>query len=94
MIDPVGVLKGLVEFGGFLLLAQGGIYLLSLGAHERNPVYRAVRFLTAPLTWLARRIAPAAVSERHLPLVAFFVLFWIWVLVFDGIRLMPRAPVL
>ncbi len=91
MPDLSAVLKGLVEFAALLLLAQGGIYALSLGRHEANPVYRAVRFLTSPLTRLARLITPAAVAERHLPMVAFLLLFWVWILVFDGIRLIPKA---
>ena len=91
MFDPMALLKGLVEFGAFLLIAQGGIFVLSFGTHERNPVYRAVRFLTSPMTRVVRRITPARVSDRHVPIVAFLLLFWLWVLVFDGIRLAPGA---
>jgi len=91
MFDPVALLKGLVEFAAFLLLAQGGIFVLSFGTHERNPVYRAVRFLTSPITRVVRLITPARIADRHVPIVAFLLLFWLWVLVFDGIRLMPRA---
>jgi hypothetical protein len=36
--------------------------------------------LTGPVTRLTRRIAPKAVLDRHIPLVAFLILFWIWVL--------------
>ncbi|MBP6853947.1 MAG: hypothetical protein KA164_20300 [Rhodoferax sp.] len=92
MFDWSALFKGLVEFAAFLLLAQGGIYLLSFGGHERNAVYRAVRFLTSPITRLVRRITPSRITDRHVPVVAFFLLFWIWVLVFNGIRLMPRIP--
>ena len=92
MFDPMALLKGLVEFGAFLLIAQGGIFVLSFGTHERNPVYRAVRFLTSPVTRVVRRLTPARVADRHVPIVAFLLLFWLWVLVFDGIRLMPRPP--
>ncbi len=92
MIDWVPLGKGLVEFAAFLLLAQGGVYVLSFGGHERNAVYRAVRFLTSPVTRLVRRITPSRVADKHVPLVAFFLLFWLWVLVFDGIRLVPRPP--
>jgi hypothetical protein len=91
MLDIAGLGKGLVEFAAFLLIAQGGIFLLSFGGHERNPVYRAVRFLTSPITRLTRLITPARIADRHLPVVAFLLLFWLWVLVFDGIRLMPRT---
>ena len=90
-LDPIALAKGLVEFAACLLLAQGAIYLLSFGGHERNPVYRAVRFLTSPLTRLARRITPARVADRHLPVVAFCLLFWIWALLLGGVRWLPGA---
>ena len=63
-----------------------------LGRHEiALDHWRAVRFLTSPITRLTRLITPARIADRHLPVVAFLLLFWLWVLVFDGIRLMPRT---
>jgi len=73
------VLKGLVEFAGLLLLGQGLVFLMSFGRHESNPVYRVMRFLTSPVTRLVRRLAPAFVVDRHVPALAFILLFWIWV---------------
>jgi uncharacterized protein YggT (Ycf19 family) len=62
---------------GMLYLAQAAVYVLSFGGHEGNPVYRVVRFLTNPVTKIVRRITPAKVGDRHVPVVAFFMLFWI-----------------
>jgi hypothetical protein len=73
------VLKGLVEFAGLLLLAQGAVWVLSFGRHEQNPVYLGLRFLTRPVVTAVRAIAPAAIVDRHVPALAFFVLFWCWV---------------
>lgn len=89
----VVVLKGLVEFAGLLILAQGLVFLLSFGKHEQNPIYQAIRFLTSPLTRAARRVTPAFVVDRHVPAVALFILFWIWVaLIIAKLRLqMPVA---
>jgi len=75
----VVVLKGLVEFAGLLILGQGLVFVLSFGKHEQNPVYQLMRFLTSPVTRVVRRITPAFVVDRHVPAVALFVLFWIWV---------------
>ncbi len=79
MPSVVIVLKGLVEFAGLLLLGQGLVFLMSFGRHESNPVYRVMRFLTSPATRLVRRLAPAFVVDRHVPALAFILLFWIWV---------------
>ncbi|RPH66362.1 MAG: hypothetical protein EHM83_04180 [Burkholderiales bacterium] len=79
MPSVVVVLKGLVEFAGLLILGQGLVFVLSFGKHEQNPVYQLMRFLTSPVTRVVRRITPAFVVDRHVPAVALFVLFWIWV---------------
>lgn len=80
------VVKGLVEFCGLLLLARFAVRLLSFGRHETNPVYRLLCFLTRPLVRAARWFTPTLIDARHLPLVAFLLLFWIWVaiLLFGG----------
>lgn len=79
MPSVVVVLKGLVEFAGLLILGQGLVFMLSFGKHEQNPVYQLMRFLTSPVTRVVRKITPAFVVDRHVPAVALFVLFWIWV---------------
>ncbi|MFP5462062.1 MAG: hypothetical protein ACLGII_10890 [Gammaproteobacteria bacterium] len=68
----------LVKFAGLVLIGQGLVYLLSFGRHEANPVYRFFRFLSSPLTRLVRPITPDKVADRHLPVVAFLLLFWLW----------------
>ncbi len=72
------VIQGMVQWIGIILLCQGLIYILSFGRHEANPVYRAVRFVTSPVVWLVRKITPAKVADKHVPVVAFFLLFWLW----------------
>ncbi|TXL62453.1 hypothetical protein [Zeimonas arvi] len=79
MASVVIVLKGLVEFAGLLLLARGAVFVLSFGKHSQNPIYQALVFLTRPLVRVARAITPAAVVDRHVAAVAFFLLFWVWV---------------
>ena len=68
----------LVKFAGLLLIGRGLTFVASLGRHETNPVYRLFRFLTSPLTRAARLVSPAKLADRHLPLVAFLLLFWLW----------------
>jgi len=78
MVNALGVLQLLVMYAGLLLLGQGMVYLLSFGRQEDNAVYRFFRFLTSPVTRVVRRITPARVADRHVPVVAFFLLFWIY----------------
>lgn len=69
----------LVKFIGLLLIGQGLVYAMSFGRHDRNPIYRTFRFLTSPVVWGVRRITPAKVADRHVPVVSFFLMFWVWV---------------
>ena len=77
----VTVVKALIELAGFFLLSQGLLYLLAGEKREQNLAYQIVCVLTGPVTRFTRRIAPKAVVDRHIPVVAFLILFWIWVLV-------------
>ncbi len=72
-------LQYLVMYAGLLLLGQAGVFVLSFGRHETNPVYRMFRFLTTPLVRVARWVTPRQVADRHLPVVAFFLMFWLFV---------------
>jgi len=79
MLSTVTVAKALVEFAGLLLLGQALVFLLSFGRHESNPVYRVFRFLTRPVVRPVRSIAPRFIVDQHIPALAFFFLFWLWV---------------
>jgi hypothetical protein len=75
----VSVLRALVEVAGYFLLAQGLLYVLTGSRRERNPIYRLFKLLTGPVIRITRAITPKVVLDRHLPFVAFFLLFWIWI---------------
>jgi hypothetical protein len=78
LIDLLVILKGLVEFTGLMLLGQGIVYFLSFGRHEHNAVYKMFAIITGPVVKAARVVTPRQVADRHIPLVGFFLLFWIW----------------
>jgi hypothetical protein len=75
----VSVLKALVEVAALALLAQGLVGLLAGRAKDANFVYRLLRVVTTPVCRLVRRITPEFVADRHIGLVAFLILFWLWV---------------
>jgi hypothetical protein len=83
MQETVVILKGLAEFAGLLLIGQGLVYVLSFGKHESNAVYRFFRLVTSPVVKGVRVITPAKVEDRHVPFVAFAIIFWVWFLTVD-----------
>jgi len=63
------------------LLAFAGQWLLGLLAGRRrdtNFFYRLLQTLTSPFVRGARWITPRIVLDRHLPLVAFLLLAFTW----------------
>jgi hypothetical protein len=80
MLLLVSSLKLIAEIA---LLAFAGQWLLGLLAGQRrdsNFFYRLLQTLTRPFVLGARWITPRVVLERHLPLVAFLLLAFAWLL--------------
>jgi uncharacterized protein YggT (Ycf19 family) len=73
------ILRTLSEVALFSLIGQGVLALLAGSRRHTNPVYRLFALLTRPVIALVRRISPPQILDRHLPFVAFFVMFWLWV---------------
>jgi uncharacterized protein YggT (Ycf19 family) len=77
VIHALNLVYALAAFSLLLLAGQGMVRLLSFGRHEENAVYRFMRFLTSPVVKVVRFITPKKVADMHVPVVAFFLLFWI-----------------
>jgi hypothetical protein len=75
----LGIVRAVVEVALLSLLGQGLVGLLAGARRHSNPIYQLFRIVTGPVIKAARWIAPAAILDRHLPLVAFFILFWFWI---------------
>ncbi|MEW5789629.1 MAG: hypothetical protein AB1899_17435 [Pseudomonadota bacterium] len=75
----VSVLRVLVEVAGFALLGQGVLALLA-GKHRHNNLfYKILQTVTAPVIKGVRAVTPRFILDAHVPLVSFFLLFWLWV---------------
>lgn len=74
----LGVLRALVEVAMLFLLGQGLLALLAGRRRHGNTMYRLFLIVTAPVLKIARKIAPPQIIDRHLPVLAFFLLFWLW----------------
>ena len=74
----LSLVRVLVEVAGFALLGQGVLALLAGNRRHDNPVYRLFALVTAPAVRAVRLVTPRFILDRHLPFVAFFLLFWLW----------------
>ena len=76
----VSILRALVEVAGMFLLAQGLLFLLSGATRGKNIVYQLFKIITRPVIQMTRFVTPRVIVDKHIPFVAFFILFWLWLL--------------
>lgn len=75
----IGILRALVEVALLFLLGQGILALLAGSRRHDNAIYKLFVIVTQPVLKLVRMISPPQIIDRHLPFVAVFVLFWLWI---------------
>ena len=78
MLMLVEILKLLAEIALLSLAGQWVLGLLAGAKREQNLFYQLFQVITKPLVTGARWISPRVVLDRHLPLVAFLVLSFVW----------------
>ena len=76
----VSALRALVEVALIALFAQGLLALLAGARRGANPIYRLFQIVTGPVLRGVRFITPKVFLDKHLPFVAFFFLFWLWII--------------
>ncbi len=60
------------------LLGQWLLGLLAGAKKERNLFYQVLQIIGRPFVSVARLLTPKLVLDRHVPLVAFLLLLFIW----------------
>ena len=75
----VSILRTVVEVAGFALLGQGILGVLAGKYREQNLFYRVLRIVTGPVVRAVRFITPRFVIDAHIPMLTFFLLFWLWI---------------
>lgn len=75
----IGALRAITEVALLTLIGQGILALLAGNRRTGNPIYQLFLVVTRPVMKVVRFISPPQIIDKHLPFVAFFVLFWIWV---------------
>lgn len=75
----VSAVRTLVEVAGYSLLGQGVLALLAGQRRHENLFYKILEVITRPVIRAVRFITPRLVMDAHIPFLAFFILFWLWV---------------
>ncbi len=78
MLAFVTTVKLIAEIALLALLGQWVTGWLSGTARDRNPFYRVLQLIAQPWVKAVRWLAPRALPDRHLPLVAFLLLLSVW----------------
>lgn len=76
----VGILRALVEVAMLTLIGQGLLAVLAGSRRATNPIYQLFVVVTRPVIRAVRWLTPRLILDKHLPFVAFFMLFWLWIL--------------
>ncbi|MCX7150287.1 MAG: hypothetical protein NTY05_12895 [Rhodocyclales bacterium] len=75
----LGLLRALVEVAGYFLLGQGLLALLAGSRKHDNMVYKLFVIVTGPVVKAVRKLTPRQIIDKHVPFIAFAVLFWLWI---------------
>ena len=78
MLTVIIACKLIAEIALLALSGQWVVGVLSGASRDDNPFYAFLRLLGRPWIVLARCFSPKVVLDRHLPLVAFFLMLLVW----------------
>lgn len=78
MLAVVTTVKLIAEIALLALLGQWLLGLLAGAKRDMNIFYQILQIMGKPFVVVARYVSPRFVLERHLPLVAFLLLAFVW----------------
>ena len=78
MLAVVTTVKLIAEIALLALLGQWLLGLLAGAKRDKNLFYQILEIMGRPFVVVARLVSPKFVVERHLPLVAFLLLIFVW----------------
>ncbi len=78
MLAVASTIKLIAEIALLALLGQWLLGLLAGAKKQQNLFYQILQIMTRPFVSAARLLTPKLVLDRHVPLVAFFLLIFIW----------------
>jgi uncharacterized protein YggT (Ycf19 family) len=88
----LSIIKALIEVAGMSIIAQGIVGLFNPSGRENNPIYQLFGILTNPIHKIVRKITPKQVVDQHVPMVSFFFLLVLWLMI-TGFRIYEYSAV-
>lgn len=94
MLTALTLLQLVLYIALLAMLGQGVLYLLAGPRRETNFFYRALEIVSRPFTRVVRKLTPALVADRHVPVVTFLLLAIVYAVVtFERMDLCVRIGV-
>jgi len=81
MLFAITLIKLVLEIALLALLGQGLLFVLAGQKRQGNVFYQLLQLLSKPFTALVRKATPAKVADQHVPVVTFFLLGLLWLVV-------------
>ncbi len=79
MLFFVSTLKLIAEIALLALFGQWVLGLLAGAKRDSNLFYQILQIVGKPFVVAARVITPKQIIDRHVPLVAFLLLLFVWI---------------
>ena len=91
MLTLLSLVQLLLYIPLLALVGQAVLFVLAGPKRDTNLFYRLLQLLSKPFTALVRKLTPAKVADRHVPVVTFLLLLIVYVVVtFERIDLCMR----
>ncbi len=91
MLTALNLIQLILYIPLLALLGQGALYVLAGAKRDANFFYRLLQLLSKPFTVVVRKLTPALVADSHVPIVTFFLVLILYVVVtFERIDLCMR----
>ncbi len=81
MLTVLNLVQLILYIALLALVGQGVLYVLAGQRRDSNVFYRLLQVVSKPFNWLVRKITPKQIADTQVPLVTFFLLTVIYMVV-------------
>lgn len=94
MLTLLNLLQLVLYIPLLALLGQGLLYVLAGPRRNENLFYRLLQLLSKPFTVVVRRLTPAKVADKHVPVITLWLVLLAYLVVtFEKINLCVQIGV-
>lgn len=92
MLTALNIIQLVIYIALLALLGQGVLFLFAGAKRHSNLFYQLLQLISKPFTAPVRKLTPAKVADRHVPIVTFLLLIVLYAVVtFEKISLCVAA---